>query len=186
MSMPLYMKNSVGDGIDIESNDNTIINNFITVRFGDGVFILGKDRNIIKGNKIVNGRSGIRLEASTFSGTADDNQILDNTIIASGSEGIFVVGKRVVIQGNTIDQSGGNGIEVYSFTFDETPFISEDVIIKDNSITNTNGGILISSRNGVVTLNTVIIDNTFAGNGNDNLVNGGDGTVKAGNTPSLM
>ena len=185
MSMPLYMKNSVGDGIDIESNDNTIINNFITVRFGDGVFILGKDRNIIKGNKIVNGR--IRLDTSV-NGTADDNQVLDNTIISSGLEGIFVGGKRVVIQGNTIDQSGGNGIEVASFQSGGTPFISEDVIIKKNSITNSNGdgGIKIRSLNGAVTLNTVIIDNTFAGNGNDNLVDGGDGTTKAGNTPSLM
>lgn len=173
----------VGIGISIFSDDNIIINNFITESEFDGVVIFGKDRNIIKGNKIVNGR--IRLDTSV-NGTADDNQVLDNTIISSGLEGIFVGGKRVVIQGNTIDQSGGNGIEVYSFTFDETPFISEDVIIKDNSITNTDGGILISSRNGDVTLNTVIIDNTFAGNGNDNLVDGGTGTVKAGNTPSLM
>ena len=183
MSMPLYMKNSVGEGISIGSNDNTIINNFITADEFGGVFIIGKDRNIIKGNKIVNGR--IRLDTSV-NGTADDNQVLDNTIISSGLQGILVGGKRNVIQGNTIDQSGGNGIEVASFG----PFVSEGVIIKKNSITNSNGdgGIKISSQdgNGAVTLNTVIIDNTFAGNGNDNLVNGGDGTVKAGNTPSLM
>ena len=123
-------------------------------------------------------------------GTADDNQVLDNTIISSGLEGIFVVGKHVVIQGNTIDQSGGNGIEEFGngiLVSSFTDFISEGVIIKKNSITNSNGdGIKISSQNGAVTLNTVIIDNTFAGNGNDNLVDGGTGTVKAGNTPSLM
>ena len=180
MSMPLYMKNSVGIGISIFSDDNIIINNFITESEFDGVVIFGNDRNIIKGNKIVNGR--IRLDTSV-NGTADDNQVLDNTIIASGRfEGISVVGKRNVIQGNTIDQSGGNGIEVASFS----RFVSEGVIIKKNSITNSNGdgGIKIRSLNGAVTLNTVIIDNTFAGN--DNLVDGGDGTTKAGNTPSLM
>ena len=64
------------------------------------------------------------------------------------------------------------------------PFVSEGVIIKKNSITNSNGdGIKIEPT---TSLNTVIIDNTFAGNGNDNLVDDGTGTVKAGNTPSLM
>ena len=163
------------------------------------MIIFGNDGNVIKGNKIVNaGRSGILLDPDFGvdpDGTADDNQVLDNTIISSGLEGILVVGKRNVIQGNTIDQSGGNGIEVASFQSGGTPFISEDVIIKKNSITNSNGdkflgngdgGIKIRSLNGAVTLNTVIIDNTFAGNGNDNLVNGGTSTVKAGNTPSLM
>ena len=54
---------------------------------------------------------GIRLDPGDGT-TSDDNQVLDNTIISSGLEGILVVGKRVVIQGNTIDQSGENGIEV--------------------------------------------------------------------------
>ena len=100
-------------------------------------------------------------------------------------EAIGLVGKRVVIQGNTIDQSGENGIEVDSFG----PFVSEGVIIKKNSITNSNGdgGIKISSQNGAVTLNTVVIDNTFAGAGFSNVLNDdGEDTVKAGNTPSLM
>ena len=182
MSMPLYMKNSVGEGIEIFSNDNTIINNFITADEFDGVVIFGRDRNIIKGNKIVNGR--IRLDLSSTFGTADDNQVLDNTIISSGLEGIVVVGKRVVIQGNTIDQSGGNGIEVSSFTSSKgTPFISEGVNIKGNSITNSGEfGIEIESGS----LNTVVIGNTLAGNGGDNLLNNGTDTVFAGNVPNLM
>ena len=139
----------------------------------------GNDRNIIKGNTIVNVKAGrgIRLDAGGID-TSDDNQVQDNTIISSKDSGITVTnGKRVVIQGNTINQSGGNGIEVNS------DLISEGVIIKKNSITNSNGdGIEIESGS----LNTVVIGNTLAENGNDNLVDNGTGTVKAGNTPSLM
>ena len=138
--------------------------------------IFGNDRNIIKGNKIVNGR--ILLDLDLTFGTADDNQVLDNTIIASGLEGILVVGKRNVIQGNTIDQSGENGIEVNSFTSSAGTFISEDVIIKDNSITNSNGdGIKIEPTS----LNTVVIGNTIAGYTNDAIDNQGNFTIEAGN-----
>ena len=138
--------------------------------------IFGNDRNIIKGNKIVNGR--ILLDLDLTFGTADDNQVLDNTIISSGLEGIFVGGKRVVIQGNTIDQSGENGIEVNSFTSSAGTFISEDVIIKDNSITNSNGdGIKIEPTS----LNTVVIGNTIAGYTNDAIDNQGNFTIEAGN-----
>jgi len=67
--------------------------------------------------------------------------------------------------------------------------IIEDVIIKKNSITNSKDfGISISDNVATPPKNTVIIDNTFAGNGpsNDNLANGGTDTTKAGNTPPLM
>jgi len=96
-------------------------------------------------------------------------------------------GKRVSIQGNTIDQSGtsvGSGIDVRP-----VGTIIEDVIIKKNSITNSKDfGISISDNVATPPKNTVIIDNTFAGNGpsNDNLANGGTDTTKAGNTPPLM
>lgn len=97
-------------------------------------------------------------------------------------------GKRVSIQGNTIDQSGTSG-SGFDSGIDVRPVgtIIEDVIIKKNSITNSKDfGINISDNFATPPKNTVIIDNTFAGNGNDNLANGGTDTTKAGNTPPLM
>ena len=169
--MVFHLKNSVGTGIGIGSNDNTIINNFITESEFDGVVIFGNARSVIKGNTIVKaGGFGISID-----GFSDDNQILDNTIISSKDDGIFLNGKRVVIQGNTINRSGGNGIQVDSFT----DFISKGVIIKDNSITNSGEfGIAILDES----LNTVVIGNTLAGNGNnDMIVDNGDDTVFADN-----
>jgi len=155
------------------------------------VAILGNARNIIKGNTIVNtGRGigldvGINLSQRSIS-TSDDNLILENTIISSKGAGITVIGKRVVIQGNTINQSGGNGIQVISLTSEDViseDVISEDVIIKDNSITNSGEfGIAILAG----TLDTVVIGNTLAGNTNGTIDNQGTGSVFAGNVPPLM
>ena len=123
------------------SNDNTIINNFITEPMSDGVSGLIIDKNIIKGNTIVNaGRAGINLRSTPRFGTSDDNQVLDNTIISSVEEGISVGGKRNVIQGNTIDQSGESGIVVISFAgtnFVGRSLTSEDVIRADLSNNHT-------------------------------------------------
>ena len=121
----------------------------------------GKKRNVIKGNTIVKARIGISL-VDRNGDTSDENKILDNTIISSKTEGIFVTGKRVVIQGNTINQSGSSGVFVISVIGS----ISEDVIIKGNSITNSKGaGIAIAPES----KNTVVIDNTLAGNTNGNI-----------------
>ena len=141
--------------------------------FINGVFTPGKDKNIIKDNTIKEVGIGIRLNDS------NDNQVLSNTIISSESWGISVsgtaIGKRNVIQGNTIDQSGAVGIYVWK----EIPFgqrlVHEDLIIKDNSITNSNIGIQIQ-----FSLNTVVIGNTLAGNTN-NIDDQGTDTVLAGN-----
>lgn len=186
---------SVDRGIEVFSNDNTIINNIIKDPFEEGIlaqaFFNGEqtssaDRNIIKGNTIINSRKfGLRLSKDRNLGTSNDNQIISNTIISSGRDGIFVRGSRNVILGNTIDQSGQIGIGVDSFTFNETPFISEGVIIKDNSITNSNVGIAIDSdttglSNPSGSSNTVVIGNTLAGN-TDNIDDQGANTVLAGN-----
>ena len=92
--------NSVEDGIVIESNDNTIINNIITESLlGDGVRIDGA-RNIVKGNAIIDSRQRV-VGGSGISITriSDDTQVLDNTIISSEKTGITVQGgKRIVIQ----------------------------------------------------------------------------------------
>ena len=111
-----------------------------------------------------------------FEFSSDDNQVLDNTIISSGGRGILSIGNRNVIQGNTIDQS--KKISGISIGDDFEPVASEGVIIKDNSITNSNGaGIEIVPGN----LNTVVIGNTLAGNADGNIDDQGDGTVEAGN-----
>lgn len=144
---------------------------------------IGTDRNIIKGNTIVNviqGGNGIRLDIDEESdnSSSDDNQVLDNIII-SLDIGINVVGKRVVIKGNTINQSNENGIAVGRFT----DLISEGVIIKGNSITKSGGfGIGISDG----TTNTVVIGNTLAGNNDGPIEDQGTDTVFAGNIPNLM
>ena len=189
----------VDRGISIFSNDNTIINNIIKDPFEEGIRALpltngeqtsSADRNIIKGNTIINSRKfGLQLSKDRNLGTSNDNQIISNTIISSGRDGIFVRGSRNVILGNTIDQSGQIGIGVDSFTFNETPFISEGIIIKDNSITNSNVGIAIDRNttrlpNPSGSSNTVVIGNTLAGN-TDNIDNQGANTVLAGNIPNL-
>ena len=191
------------NGIFVQSNDNTIINNFITEpRFG--VQTVGNVRNIIKGNTIIlanSARAGIFLDIDlTNAKSSDDNQILDNTIIGSSedfSRGIQNRGKRNVIQGNTIDKCGSNGIRVQSDTFrfigsqDTFTVISEGVIIKDNSITNTgigqaadqqefSAGISIENFDRE-SLNIVVIKNTLAGNVNGIKTKGTVDTVEAGN-----
>jgi len=180
-----HLKNSVFEGIKIQSNDNTIINNIITESELDGVAISGNARNIIKDNTIVNTGRGIGLDvginpSQRSISTSDDNLILENTIISSKVAGITVIGKRVVIQGNTINQSGGNGIQVISLTSEDV--ISEDVIIKDNSITNS-GEFGIDILAG--TLDTVVIGNTLAGN-DVNLSVQVEDLITAGNIPNLM
>lgn len=192
--MPLILSTvSVDRGISIFSNGNTIINNIIKDPFEEGIlaqaFFNGEqtssaDRNIIKGNTIIKSRKfGLRLSKDSNLGTSNDNQIISNTIISSGRDGIFVRGSRNVILENTIDQSGQIGIGVDSFTFNETPFISEGVIIKDNSITNSNVGIAIDSD----TTNTVVTGNTFAGNRIVNLSVSAEAEepITAGNIPNL-
>ena len=138
----------------------------------DGVVILGTDRNILKGNTIVNtGLSGINLDTVFPVGdTPDDNQVLYNTIISARRYGFEVTGNRSVIQGNTINQSGIRGI-VLSPT--------DGVIIKDNSITSSVFGIEISDG----TTNTVVIGNTLAGN---HILVLGEPPITAGNIPNLM
>ena len=151
----------------------------------DGVVILGTDRNIIKGNTIVNtGLSGIHLDTvSPVGDTSDDNQVLDNTIISASRFGLEVTGNRSVIQGNTINQSGIRGIVLSRTVFlpDNTVLnLSTDgVIIKDNSITSSVFGIQISAG----TTNTVVIGNTLAGNG---ILVLGEPPITAGNIPNLM
>ena len=172
-----FILNSVGDGIVIVSNDNTIINNIITEPENNGVLVFLKDRNIIKGNTIVNSRfAGIALLEDCFETCrlSNDNQVLDNTIISSGLAGINLDGKHNVIQGNTINQSGENGIDVGTF--------SEGLIIKDNSITNSEYGIAINSAS----LNTVVIGNTLAGNTFGPIDTERTDIVFAGNVPNLM
>ena len=94
----IYFQSFTVVGIAISSNDNTIINNFIADARFDGVFAGEGDRNIVKGNTIVNaGSNGINLSSLPVSSTTYDNQVLDNTIIYSDT-GIFVGGgKRTVI-----------------------------------------------------------------------------------------
>ena len=138
-------------------------------------------KNIIKGNKFIGG--SLRLDGLGNS-TSDDNQVISNTIISSSPDGILIVGKQNVIRGNTINQSEENGIVVDSFKVNFGSAISEGNIIKDNSITNSGeSGIKIESErsDGAVTLNTVIIDNTLAGNTNSPIDDDGDGTTQAGN-----
>ena len=197
-------------GIFVQSNDNTIINNFIAEPTFGGVRTVGNVRNIIKGNTIImanRARAGIELNVDiTNAKSSDDNQILDNAIIGSSkdfSTGIQNRGKRNVIQGNTIDKCGSYGIQVQSDIFkffggqDTFTVVSEGVIIKDNSITNTgigkdldqqefSAGIEINGGFGPfpASLNTVVIGNTLAGNVINNtlaIVDRGTDTVEAGN-----
>ena len=143
--------------------------------------VRGGNRNIIKGNTIVEAETfGIFLDPNGDNLANGDNQILDNTVISSGFSGIGVQGgKRIVIQGNTIDQCTGIGIQLFRLS----SFPTEGVIIKDNSITNSNVGITIRP----ITFDTVVIGNTLAGNGNnDMIVDNGIDTVFADNVPNQM
>ena len=185
---------SVGEGIVVNVNDNTIINNFIPESRFVGVTIGSSSRNIIKGNTIVKARTGISFSIISFGsrGTPDDNQILGNTILSSRDNGISLLSKRNFIQGNTIDRSGSIGIFVDDLRDNNVRAAlgSEDTVIKGNSITNSKVGIQIlrpgTRFSGVIEgLNTaVVIENTFAGNVFDDITNRNideTGLVEAGN-----
>ena len=171
----LYLKLSVDTGIRIQSNSNTISNNFIAESRSNGMLILGGDRNIIKGNTIVK-TTGSGIIFSSFALSAsDDNQVISNTIISSSLSGIVIApGNRNVVRGNTIDRSGESGIKNSGSDNNK----SEGNIIKDNSITNSDVGIGIVRRR--FDMKTVVIGNTLAGN-RINISDNTDDTVLADN-----
>ena len=77
----------------------------------------------------------------------------------------------------------------HSIDLYQIPFVSEDVIIKDNSITNSKKfGIRLQPPPGSKdpVANTVVIGNTFAGNTDGPIDDNGTDTVFSGNVPNLM
>ena len=139
--------------------------------------------NLIQGNQVLNntvGRDGftgatdndgIRIEP-TYAGTAfvnAGNQIIGNTVIGSGLDGIAIFGRSPgnIIRGNTSNNNGlfrsaarrGDGIIVFNF--------SDRTVIQNNTtMGNGDNGIRIRGPLGANAgaLNNVIAGNTSVGN----------------------
>jgi parallel beta-helix repeat protein len=106
----IIIENNIGSngdrGIGISRSDNNqIINNSMIgeygTNFGDGLYLVNSDHNLISGNLIDAGMTGIELE------TSDYNNITDNIvyyyqydIVEVGSSGIYCKGN--IIENNTL------------------------------------------------------------------------------------
>ena len=185
MFCPLY---SVAIGIVIDSNDNAISNNFITEPRGSGV-AFGNDRNIIKGNTIVNaGAEGISLDRG---GTSDgDNEILNNNIFSSGRDGIFIIGDRTIVKGNSVNGANGFGINIGNFGGIGIRIgnVAVNTIVDGNTVTG-NESIGIEVIGSPLQGSTVVTQNIVVGNagevvgvGAGQIVNGRTDTIIADNT----
>lgn len=161
--------NKIGiDGIKVLRSDNTTIaNNFIG--YGDDAALGGDDTNI--------GRDGVRVEGSS------NVSVNNNKIVNAAENGVHAidVSGLVTINGNTINNSGNDGILVDGyepstiFIFGKsknivTPLLDlpalNGLYVNGNTITDSgNNGISILNPTGYVE----VIGNTITNSGNDGI-----------------
>jgi len=124
--------------IRIYSSDNTIMDNTISNKKGDGIILGIGNNNTIINNTFLNGNGiAIRVGSNT-------NIITGNTI-SNNSYGIFLVGSdNNTVQMNTLSDNGG-GVSISS---------SNNNIISDNSLFN-NSFFVSGSYHNMVSNNTV-------------------------------
>jgi len=163
-----------GDGISLfATNGNIIRNNEVSFNGPfDGIGLIGSTtfNNTIQNNMVNDNNTrtlpggpyqddGIRLEPGTH-----DNQITGNTVLRSGLDGIalFFQSHDNAVVKNFVSANGfhpplvnrpGDGIHVF--------FAADNSKIQNNTVTdNAGNGIVVSSRNNLIRLNTA------TGNGN--------------------
>ncbi len=148
--------NYVG-GISLVSPSNINITENIIIGIGDyidvmagGIRIYGGWNLIIKNNKITNSSD----EGIVFSGGNNNkNQILNNIIKGSKTQGIYTISSRnQIIWNNTIIDSIDSGIQIVKSTYGDNNNITDNSIIGSGS----NGIYTQGSSNNNITNNSII------------------------------
>lgn len=186
-------KDVVG-GIARTAVNNVVRDCVITGVPGDGIEFLAASSNRVEGCTITNvGRHGIQMGKSSSSANqphkkSNDNVITGNTIDNSGEDGINVTsGDRNQIVGNTItnssdDVSGRDGIRVMS----ADSKTCNDNVVEGNRAADTQGvktqryGLAITSS---LCNRTVVLSNDFTGNKKGPILDQGTDTQYAPPTP---
>jgi parallel beta-helix repeat protein len=160
----LDIENFRYSGIFVDSANNSIVSNTITLNAGGGVQV-DADHNSIVGNTIIfNGSSsfgdGVRIENSSF------NTVSSNTIAHNASHGVEIIdgipfnatpgtGSNQVlnnlISGNGTGIFGGDGVLIRAEDFSSFNIVSGNTI-ENNT---TNGVQIVSDDNNMVSGNTI-------------------------------
>jgi len=139
--------NSGDDGMLLGSSDyNTIQHN--TVRNSTGRGISLDDVNTVYNNTLINNEYGVS------GNVAGGNNVTGNTIMGSSKDGIwFATTSSEHIENNIINNTGGNGINLFTNTGDSN--------IINNTIISTSGyGIYIDSGNNIDIINNTLTNSS--------------------------
>lgn len=157
---------SVGIFLAASSNNNSIVENDVTNKVGDGIVLESdSDGNNISRNNIANnwyllwpsgeGGTGIKARAS-------NNIISENNIAENGNEGVCLNGANNTVSGNSITNNGWGGIFLERYG----DFQAEGNNISGNKITGNYGwGIVL----GLSASNNSISGNNITSNNGDGI-----------------
>ena len=182
-----FISNTVRDGINIGNSNSglkTVSNNTIDKTGLNGIYVFASNNTIIDGNKVglLGGVDNIKANG-IFVTNSSDISVLENEISNSKQNGVHAidVSGLVTINGNTINNSGNDGILVDGyepstiFIFGKsknivTPLLDlpalNGLYVNGNTITDSgNNGISILNPTGYVE----VIGNTITNSGNDGI-----------------
>lgn len=131
------------NGINISSNENTVIDNAITLNVFAGIYVEFSDANTLSGNTVTSNDFGLYLKASSR------NKISGTTVTKNNYTGIFMEGESSsnLISNDTITSNRLYGINLYN---------SANNTISENLISSNDTGIgLVGSSGNVISGNTI-------------------------------
>jgi parallel beta-helix repeat protein len=158
--------NSRGDGIYLgSSNNNSLINNYVSNNIQNGIEVYYSQNNTIRGNTVYNNSyNGIYMESSAFHNTILYNDVYDNDNLG------IDIGDNNSLIGNTVHDQN-YGVKLGSFNLIKENFIWNNLfsgisgsysvlnIILNNSIYNQNEGagiyLYIESNNNTIENNSI-------------------------------
>ena len=142
----------VDAGIDIRSNNNTIIGNIITLNNENGIYLAYSDYNIIKDNTITsNEDDGIDFDDSNY------NIIEHNNIALNNDDGIYIEDSEFnTIKANNVISNNGDGIYFKQSKYNN---------ISKNNISNNSIGIYLIGYVGLFHFKEI-----FLGGSNQNII----------------
>jgi parallel beta-helix repeat protein len=176
-----------GDGVSLSSianNSNCFVsNNYIHTNTGNGIAAQSCDFAVITHNTLFdNGRTngnGIFIK-DCIDVRVTDNYCDNNGLVSNAGSGVGInqtgsfTNSSIIVSGNTLLNSGDDGIDCYV----ETGAINQHIVIDGNIIhNNTNSGINISEDGGAaanrnyIISNNVVRDNGFNGISANYLIN---------------
>lgn len=124
------------------SNNCCIDGNNVSNNSGYGIQILSNNCGINGNNINNNGTDGIYIDGTK-------NRISNNTVVGNGERGIHILGtaSNNVVNGNIIDTSTGNGLEIITG--------STNNIVTSNNILDNTGSNFVDSGTGTVGANNI-------------------------------